>query len=167
MVQTECLEEEESGRVVDIEDDDIDEIDKEFQNSTACKILSMRTINEENFMNLMPKIWSLEGNDKIEKAGKNLYLCKFRNQRHKNRVIKGGPWSFDDVILLFEEPKGNCSVSFIEFRYVDFWVHFHPLPRVCFYRKYAMALGDLIGKFVDAETDEKGKMEGESLRVKV
>lgn len=34
-------------------------------------------------------------------------------------------------------------------------------------RKYATALGNSIGKFEEAETDEYGKMEGDTLRVKV
>lgn len=88
------LEEEERGRVVDIEDDDIDETDKDFLNSLACKILSCRTINPKGFASLMPKIWGLSENVRIEKAGRNLFLCKFRHQRFKNRVLREGPWSF-------------------------------------------------------------------------
>lgn len=161
------LKEEESKRVVEIKDDDIDETDRDFQSSVACKSLSIQTIKADGFSNLMPKIWGLEGNIKITKAGKNLFICKFRNQRFKNRVIWGGPWSFDDAIILFEEPKGNSSIEELDFRYVDFLVHFHNLPRVCFCRKYAEALGNSIEKFMEAESDEKGKMEGENLRVKV
>lgn len=65
------LEEEESGRVVEIKDDDIDETDKDHQTATACKILSTQTINADGFSNLMPKIWGLKGNAKIVKSGKN------------------------------------------------------------------------------------------------
>lgn len=68
---------------------------------------------------------------------------------------------------MFEEPKGNCCIEDITFRYVDFLVHFHSLPRVCFCKKFAVALGNSIGTFVTAETDENGKMEGKTLIVKV
>lgn len=73
----------------------------------------------------------------------------------------------DDAILLFEDLKENSSIEELEFKYVEFWVHFHNLPRVCFCRKYAVALAKSIGEFVEAESDEKGKMEGETLRVRV
>lgn len=68
---------------------------------------------------------------------------------------------------MFEEPRGWSSISSLEFRYSYFWVHFHNLPRVCFFKKYAIALGNSLGGFEAADCDEDGKMEGESLRVRI
>lgn len=81
---------------------------------------------------MTPKIWGMVGEVKIEKAGRNIFLCKFRTKRLKNRVTKDGPWSFDDALLVFEELKENTSIEDLEFKYVIFWVHFHNVPRVCF-----------------------------------
>lgn len=69
--------------------------------------------------------------------------------------------------MLFEDPKGNSSVIRLKFRYASFWVQFLNLPRVCFCRKYAEALGNSIGAFEYVETDDNGKASGESLRVRV
>lgn len=157
----------EEKRLVEIEDDDIDDMDKDFQNSIACKIFTTKYINPEVFSAMMPRIWGLEGWVKIEKAGTNVYLCKFRRTRDKARVTRGGPWSYDDAILIFDEPKGSSSVEELEFKFVSFWIHFHKLPRVCYCKKYAEALGNVIGIFEAAEFDEYGKMEGETLRVKI
>lgn len=44
---------------------------------------------------------------------------------------------------------------------------FPKLTRVCFCRKYVEAIGNSTGSFEDAETDNEGKMGGETLRVKV
>lgn len=159
------LEEIEKRRVVEIEEDDIEETNKDFSNSVTCKILFERVINKEVFMDMIPRIWRVEGKVMIKKAGRNIYLCKFRNIRNMNRISKGGPWSFDDALLLFDEPKGNCNI--IAFRYVSFWIHFHNLPRVCFCRKYAEVLGNAISIIERADTDEYGKMEGETLRLKI
>lgn len=79
--------------------------------------------------------------------------------------MKGSPWSFDDAIVLLEDPKGRCSVESIDFKYVDFWVHFHKLPSCVFCRKYATTLGNSIGKF--EATNKNGKMKGETLKMKV
>lgn len=159
--------EEEKGRVVEIEDDDIEETTRDNQNIAVCKILTNRTINGEMFSEKIPKIWSLEGKVEIEKAGKNTFLHNFKKFRDKSRVVMGGPWSFDNAIMLFEDLKGGCSIEEIEFRYVPFWVHFHNLPRVCFCRKYAEALGNSIGIFEIVDLDDQGKIKGETLRVRV
>lgn len=74
---------------------------------------------------------------------------------------------YDDVILIVDEPKGSCSVEELEFKFVSFWIHFHNLPRVCFCRKYVVALVNSIGSFEAAKVDENDKLEGETLRVKV
>lgn len=156
----------EENHLVEVEDDDIDDANKDFKNAIACKILTAKYINPEVFSTMMPRIWGIEGLVKIEKVGANAYLCKFRRIRDKARVIKGGPWSYDDVILVFEEPKGSSSVE-LNFIFIFFWINFHKLPRVCFCRKYVEALGNVIGCFEYVECDEYGKMEGETLRVKI
>lgn len=148
------LADQERRRIVRIEEDDIRDINRDFTNMTACKILSNKTINQEMFMDKIPRIWGLEGRVTIEKEGRNLYLCKFGNQRDKNRVTKGGPWSFDSNLLVFDEPKGNTCLSSLSFRYTFFWIHFHGLPRVCYCRKYAEALGNSIGVFESVEVNE-------------
>lgn len=148
-------------------EDDVEDMDKDFSNSFASKILTQKLINPEVFANIMPKIWGVEGRIKIEKSGRNLYLCKCRNQRDKARIWRGNPWSFDDSLIVMEELRGDNSVEELEFRYAFFWVHFHNLPRVCYCRKYTKALGNSIGTFEEAEEDERGRMSGEKMRVKV
>lgn len=96
-----------------------------------------------------------------------MFLCKFKHKRDKNKVIKGGSWIFDDVMILFEEPKGNCSINALEFKYALFWVHFHNIPRVCFCRKYAEALENTIGVFKGMEAYDNDKISGELLRVRI
>lgn len=123
---------EEKNRIVAVEDEDIEDTNKELLFSTACKILSERSVNEEYFVSMMPRIWGIEGYVKIESAGKNIFQCDFKFLRDKTRIIRGGPWSFDNALLIFEELRGNYSLNSIDFRYVSFWVHFLNLPRVCF-----------------------------------
>lgn len=129
--QMEKLKIEEGKRVVEIDDDDIDDADKDFENFMACKILTPKMINGYVFSVIMPRIWGIEGAIKIEKTGANVFICKFRRSRDKIRITKGGPWSYDDAIIVFEEIRANCSAEALDFKEVSFWVHFHKLPRVC------------------------------------
>lgn len=99
----------EKGRIVEIEDDNIEEQDRDFQNSIACKILSNREISEEFFIGFMPKIWSLERRVQIEKAGRNTFLCKFRNQKDKNRAAKGDLGVLIMLSLSLKSQKGTTA----------------------------------------------------------
>lgn len=47
---------EERKRIVEIEDDDIKDTDQDLKFLVACKIMSNKTVNEEFFSSMMPRI---------------------------------------------------------------------------------------------------------------
>lgn len=53
------LSEEDKNRVVEVEDDDIEEMEREMRFTAVCKILSSRPVINEVFVAIMPKIWNL------------------------------------------------------------------------------------------------------------
>lgn len=54
------LAEQEGRRVVAIEDDDIEETDKDLTDAVACRILTNKLIHWEVFSDTMPRIWAVE-----------------------------------------------------------------------------------------------------------
>lgn len=162
------LTEEKRGGLVEVEDNDIDNTEKDIEHVAVCKILSNKSIIAEHFLRSIPKIWGVEGKVQMKKSAKNTYICKFKNKKTRKRVIEGRPWIYDKAIILFDKPKGDRGIHELEFRYVEFWVHFHNLPVVCLNRKYAKALTKSIGTFVKmVEDGEEDRVWGETLRVKV
>lgn len=81
--------EKKKGRVK-VDESDLLELNSETQFMAACKILTSRIIIAEYFKANMPKIWGLKDNIRIEKAGRNTFICKFRNKRDKSRIVEGG-----------------------------------------------------------------------------
>lgn len=161
------LTEEEKKGKVKVEEDDLEDVKKDFQITVGCKLLTSKTIIVEFFRMTMPKIWGLVGNVQIEKAGINVFICKFKNRKDKLRIVEGGPWIYDKALLVFDELKGSCCPTSLEFRYAKFWFHFHKLPYVFFNRKYVEALANSVGEFEKVDTDENGRQWGETLRVRV
>lgn len=139
-----------------MEDDDLD-ITEDLEKTIACKILTTKGVIAEHFQRLIPKIWGAEGKVQLKKSGKNIYICKFKNRKTKNRVIEG-PWIYDKAVLAFEELKGDKEIGSMEIRYVSSWFHFHKLPVVCMNRKYARALTNSAGTFVKVEEEEEGRI---------
>lgn len=134
--------EEEKGQQIDLQDKDINCYEINLVNTLVCKILTMKRISPEIFKSMIIRIWGVEG-IKIKNAGRNIYLCPFRYQKDKQQIVKEGPWFFDKLLLLFEEPKANTSISELDFRYVYFWIHFHELPLAGFSRNVAKAIGEM------------------------
>lgn len=59
--------EQEDRRVVAIEDEDIEETNKDISDSLACKVLTSRLVPWEVFYDIMPRIWDVEGRISMEK----------------------------------------------------------------------------------------------------
>lgn len=107
------------------------------------------------------------GKGSLKKVGKNMFECAFNSVKEKRRVLEGGPWLYDQALLVFEEIKGNERYSRLEFKFASFWIHFTDLPRVCLSRKWAERLGNAEGEFERLDLDKMETEWGDSLRVKV
>ena len=56
------------------------------------------------------------------KVGINLFQLKFQTEFEMDRVLKGGPWSFDNQVLLLICWKAGMMVDNVRFDSVSFWV---------------------------------------------
>lgn len=43
---------------------------------------------------------------KIEKPGDNIFIFKFANAADKKRTMAGGPWHFNEALIVLKEPEG-------------------------------------------------------------
>lgn len=87
-------------------------------------------------------------------------------EKKKKRIKEGGPWIYDKSMMVFEDLKGVSKIEELEFRYASIWVHFHNLPMVCFTRKLARILGDIIGEFERTDIEEESRKTEKTLSVK-
>lgn len=157
---------EDKRKIFDLEEEEIESSEKQAENAIVCKLMTAKNIKEEMFKMMMPRIWNNIA-VKIENVGKNIFLCYFKYQRDKTKVINNGAWFFDKALMIIEEPRADSNFNELEFRYAPFWIHFHELPFACYSRKSAVALGNLVGRFEKIETDEEGKCWGQILRVRI
>ncbi|TXG57016.1 hypothetical protein EZV62_018329 [Acer yangbiense] len=84
--------------------------DKGEQRLAFClvgKVLSTKMVNKNVFIEVMNKIWSVEGGVEIDQIKGNTFEFLFKSLKARQRVLNGGPWSFDRVIIVFEKPTGN------------------------------------------------------------
>ncbi|KAK3192989.1 hypothetical protein Dsin_024299 [Dipteronia sinensis] len=126
------------------------------------KILTTKLVNRNVFVNVMNRIWRVDGGVEIEPIKGNIFAFFFKNAEDRQRVLNGGPWSFDRAIIVFEKPAGTGDVLDMKFNSVDFWVQVHNLLLLCMNEEIGMFLGKMIGKVRDIDlsmiTDISGKV---------
>ncbi|TXG71535.1 hypothetical protein EZV62_000114 [Acer yangbiense] len=131
--------------------------------SLVGKILSKKVA----FMRVIDRIWHVKESVVIKSLSGNVFSFMFKDMEDRSKVLSGAPWSFDNDLLVLEEPDGKGSIEEIEFSWCDFWVQIFQVPLLCNTREIGCFLGEMIGKVVEVDGDLAGDSVGKFLRVRV
>ncbi|KAH7560710.1 hypothetical protein JRO89_XS10G0079800 [Xanthoceras sorbifolium] len=82
----------------------------------VCKLLVGHQTNMDAFRTLIPKIWCTSHEVTVELVRNNMFAFYFQNIRDKKRVFFREPWTFDNSLLVLEEPYGWGTVKEIDLR---------------------------------------------------
>nr|XP_023904552.1 uncharacterized protein LOC112016268 [Quercus suber] len=119
--------------------------------SLIGKFLTCRPFNKKAAISTMKRAWGLEEGVQMIEVGTNLFQLKFRTEFEMERVLKGGPWSFDNQVLLLTRWK------------VQIW----GTPFDLVSPKTAETVGGRLGSVVEVETKQKTDGQSYFMRVKV
>ncbi|KAK9991578.1 hypothetical protein SO802_026563 [Lithocarpus litseifolius] len=64
--------------------------------SLIGKFLTCRPFNRKAAITMLKRAWVLEEGVQMVEVGTNLFQLKFQTKFAMDRVLKGGPWSFDN-----------------------------------------------------------------------
>ncbi|TXG60614.1 hypothetical protein EZV62_015187 [Acer yangbiense] len=92
----------------------------------------------------------------IESVTGNIFTFHFKSEEDRQRVISGGPWSFDNALMVLAKLEGNGTIESIQFIQVDFWVQIHQVPILCMTRKIGFFLGSIIGEVLEVDGGNAG-----------
>ena len=113
------LEEEE---VIEISEEGCKEGMESYALSLIGKFLTCRLFNRKVAITTLKRAWGLEEGVQMIKVGTNLFQLKFQTEFEMDRVLKGGPWSFDNQVLLLICWKAGMMANNVRFDSVSLWV---------------------------------------------
>ena len=113
------LEEEE---VIEISEEGRKEGMESYALSLIGKFLTCRLFNRKVAITMLKRAWDLEEGVQMIKVGTNLFQLKFQTEFEMDRVLKGGPWSFDNQVLLLICWKAGMMADNVRFDSVSLWV---------------------------------------------
>ncbi|KAL5739496.1 hypothetical protein ACOSQ2_028676 [Xanthoceras sorbifolium] len=131
------------------------------------RLLASKHINRESFRSIIPRIWRSTPDVDIELVSSNTFAFYFENQIDRRRVLTGGPWSFDNFLLILEKPQGIGSMADLSFDKTDFCVQIHNAPLLYMNREAGNFLNGLISEVMDIDVEAMGDCVGHYLRVRV
>ncbi|KAL5835266.1 hypothetical protein ACOSQ4_014763 [Xanthoceras sorbifolium] len=123
-------------------------------------------VNWDAFRTIIPRIWRTTHAVEVEVIGTNIFVFTFNSSVDRSRVLAGGPWCFDNALLVLEESAGAEVLANIKFVRVMFWVQIHNTPLLCMNKETCQFLGSLIGEAVKVDLGMAGDCFGKYLRVR-
>jgi 14-3-3 protein epsilon len=156
---------EEEGFVFDVEEGDEEVVD--FRWCLVGRFLGDRSIHVNSMKVTMADVWRPVKGVKIKEATPGLFLFQFAHALDMEAVLQGGPWSFNNQMLIMERVRIGVQIENIPLYHVDFWVQVHNLPTGLMAERVGKTLGNYIGSFVEYDKNNKGSFWREYMRIKV
>jgi hypothetical protein len=157
--------EEEEGFTFDIEDEGDSQVD--FRWCLVGRFLSDRPIHVNSMKATMADVWRPVKGVKIKEAEKGLFLFQFSHELDMEAVLQGGPWSFDNRMLIVGRVRLGVQIENIPLYHVDFWVQVHNLPAGFMVEKVGRGLANYIGSFVEYDKNNNNSFWRKYMRIRV
>lgn len=131
------------------------------------KFLTCKPFNKKAAQYTLKRAWGLEEGVQIVEVGANLYQFKFRTEFDMERILRGGPWSFDNQALMLRRWQKGMTVENVKFDAVSLWVQIWGAPFDMFSPKVAEEIGSRLGTVEAVEKRPNKEAQNLFMRVRV
>ncbi|PNY14983.1 hypothetical protein L195_g011673 [Trifolium pratense] len=158
-------EDEEEGFVFDLTDEGEEQVD--FRWCLVGRFIGDRPIHANSMKVTMADLWRPVRGVKIKEASKGLFLFQFSHELDMEDVLQGGPWSFDNQMLIVQRVQLGVQIENMPLYHVEFWVQVHNLPVGLMVEKVGKALANYIGSFVEYDKNNNSSFWRQYMRLRV
>lgn len=114
--------------VIAISDDGRQEAIESCNLSLIGKFLTCKPYNKVAAKNTLRRSWGLDEGIQILEVGPNLFQFKFQSEFDMVRILRGGPWSFDNQILILQKWQKGMIVGNIKMENVSLRIQIWGAP---------------------------------------
>lgn len=135
--------------------------------SLIGRFLTCKPFNKRAAKNTLKKAWGLENGVQIVEVGANLFQFKFNNEFDLERILNGGPWSFDNQLLMLTKWQKGMKADNVRLNHASLWVQIWGAPFDMISTRVASEVGRRLGEVVEVERQRKQEERNQFMRVKV
>ncbi|XP_074355733.1 uncharacterized protein LOC141695383 [Apium graveolens] len=130
--------------------------DGEVRNQQATYVLVGRFLTEKNInfkamQNVLASLWRPKEGMEIHDIGGHRYSFVFYHILDMQKVVEGGPWTFEQSLLAYHRLEGNEDPHLVNLHTSDMWVQVYDLPKGFNSEQIFMNIGNFVGKFVKSD----------------
>lgn len=141
--------------------------DVDVQLCLAGRFLTDRTIRSHMMKERMAEVWRPVKGVSIREVSLGMFLFQFFHKIDMEKVLGGGPWTFDNHILVLGRMRMGVPLQEIVLNHVDFWIQIHNLPIGFMSEFVGRTLGNYIGEFLDYDPNNDSCVWRTYMRIRV
>ena len=135
--------------------------------SLIGKFLTCKPFNRKAAKNMLQRVWVLDKELQIFEVGINLFQFKFQSEYKLDRILRGGPWTFDNQFLMLTWSRTGMSANNVVLEHASLWVQIWGVPFDMMSPNVATEVGNKMGVVEDVECRRRMDEQNFFLRVKV
>ena len=126
-----------------------DEIRKNQQSYVLVgRILLEKNINFNAMQNVMASLWRPKEGIEVHELGRDRFSFVFYHVMDIQKVIDGGPWSFEQNPLILRKLGEMEDPREVKLNKMEIWLQVHDLPQGFMSEKILKSIGEFVGEFV-------------------
>lgn len=141
------IEDEEDGGIVGVEEGQ----ERTDNFILVEKFLIEKNINFQAMQNVLASLWRSKEGMEVHDIGGYIYSFVFYHIMDLCKVIEGGPWSFEQTMLVYHRMQDTKDVHEVFLNEVDVWVQVHDIPRGLISETVLKSIGSFIGTYVKSD----------------
>lgn len=157
----------EDEEVIAVSDEGRKEEVESCTQSLIGKFLTCKPFNKRAALNTLKRSWGLEESVQVMEVGTNLFRFKFNTEYDLERVLRSGPWTFDNQVLLLRRWQRGMTAENIRFESVSLWIQIWGVPFDMVSPKVATEVGSRLGVVEEVEKRRRQDTQSLFMRVKV
>jgi hypothetical protein len=131
------------------------------------RFLTNRPIRSYMMMEKIKTFWNPVKGVDIHETEPGLFTFQFNHHLDMNRILKKGPWYFDNHLLVLDVmPKEGTSHN-INLQFVPFWIQVHDLPTGLMSEKVGQDVANFIGEFLEYDAKNNSNFLRPYMRIRV
>ena len=153
--------------MIAISDDGRQEAIESCNLSLMGKFLTCKPYNKVAAKNTLRRSWGLDEGMQILEVGPNLFQFKFQSEFDMIQILRGGPWSFDNQILMLQRWQKGTIVGNIKMENDSLWIQIWSAPFDMVSPQVAKEVGSRLGVVEEVEWKQRKDDFNYFMRVRV
>lgn len=161
---------------MDIEDEENEsfvfgeEVEEDVNRYELClvgRFLTEKTINLRAMKSRMADVWKPAMGINIKELEQGIYLFQFFRKEDMQWVVKGGPWSFDNAMMVLETVPATEDPVKVPLWYINIWIQLYDLLMNFMTGAVGKQLGNFFGEFLEYDVKNNTSIWREYMRLRI